>query len=137
MFSKSIIWSTVVAFLFFYFIPPLFYMGAEECLKEYTNPAKDISRDSYLFGILGVGVLLFSYAFVHIFQKWSHGIYSNKKGFTFGIWAALFTIISMSFINYATTDFAEAEYYALDSVYWLAMYTIGGVLVAFVSRKTS
>jgi hypothetical protein len=43
----------------------------------------------------------------------------------------------MSFISYATTDFAEAEYYALDSVYWLAMYTIGSVLVAFVSRKTS
>jgi hypothetical protein len=43
----------------------------------------------------------------------------------------------MSFIRYATTDFAKAEYYVLDSVYWLAMYTIGGVLVAFVCRKIS
>ena len=90
-----------------------------------------------MFGTLAVGVLIFSYACVHIFQKWSNGIYSNKKGFAFGIWATLLTMVSMSFIRYATTDFAEAEYYALDSVYWLAMYTLGGVLVAFVSRKTS
>tara|TARA_A100001015_G_scaffold207309_1_gene231825 strand:- start:50 stop:457 length:408 start_codon:yes stop_codon:yes gene_type:complete len=135
MFSKSIIWSTIVVSLFFYFVPPLFYTVADACLSEYViNP---IDRDSYYFGILGIGVLLFSYTFVRVFQKWSNGIYSNKKGFAFGIWATLFTIASMSFINYATTDFAEAEYYALDSVYWLAMYTIGGVLVAFVSRKTS
>jgi hypothetical protein len=108
---------------------------ADACLSEYViNP---IARDSYYFGILGIGVLLFSYTFVCVFQKWSNGIYSNKKGFAFGIWATLFTIASMSFISYATTDFAEAEYYALDSVYWLAMYTIGSVLVAFVSRKTS
>lgn len=135
MFSKSIIWSTIVVSLFFYFVPPLFYTVSDECLSEYViNP---IARDSYYFGILGIGVLLFSYTFVRVFQKWSNGIYSNKKGFAFGIWATLFTIASMSFISYATTDFAEAEYYALDSVYWLAMYTIGGVLVAFVSRKTS
>jgi hypothetical protein len=43
----------------------------------------------------------------------------------------------MSFIRYATTDFAKAEYYALGNVYWLAIYTIGGVLVAFVCRKKS
>jgi hypothetical protein len=137
MFSKSIIWSTVVAFLFFYFIPPLFYLGADECLKEYIDPSKNINRDPYMFGVLAVGVLVFSYAFVHLFQKWSNGIYSNKKGFTYGIWATLLTSVSMSFIRYATTDFAKAEYYVLDSVYWLAMYTIGGVLVAFVCRKTS
>lgn len=137
MFSKSIIWATIVAFLFFYLIPPLFYLGAEECLKEYIDSSKNISRDPYFFGILGIGVLLFSYAFVHIFQKWSNGIYSNKNGFLFGIWTTLFTIASMSFIRYATTDFAEAQYYVLDNVYWLAMYTIGGVLIAFVFRKTS
>ena len=120
-----------------FFQPPLFYLGADECLKEYIDPSKNINRDPYMFGVLAVGVLVFSYAFVHIFQKWSNGIYSNKKGFTYGIWATLLTSVSISFIRYATTDFAKAEYYVLDSVYWLAMYTIGGVLVAFVCRKTS
>ena len=32
-----------------------------------------------MFGELAVGVLVFSYAFVDIFQKWSNGIYSKKK----------------------------------------------------------
>jgi len=134
MFSKSIILATIAAFLFFYFVPPLFYSAADACLSKHV--INHIARDSYYFGILGIGVLLFSYTFVHIFQKWSNGIYSNENGFAFGIWATLFTTASMSFIRYATTDFAEAEYYALESVYWLAMYTIGGVLVAFVCRKT-
>jgi hypothetical protein len=67
MFSKSIIWSTVEAFLFFYFMPPLYYLGVDECLKEYVDKSKNINRDPYMFGVLSVGVLLFSYAFVHIF----------------------------------------------------------------------
>lgn len=72
MFSKSIIWSTIVVSLFFYFVPPLFYTVSDECLSEYViNP---IARDSYYFGILGIGVLLFSYTFVRVFQKWSNGI---------------------------------------------------------------
>ena len=69
MFSKSILWSTVVAFLFFYFTPPLFYLGADECLKEYIDPSKNINRDPYMLDVLAVGVLVFSYAFVHLFQK--------------------------------------------------------------------
>jgi len=134
MFSKSVVWATIVAFIFFYFVPILFYSAADACLSQHT--IFHIARDSYYFGILGIGVLLFSYTFVNIFQKWSNGIYSNKNGFAFGIWVTLFTTASMSFIRYATTDFAEAEYYTLDNVYWLAMHTIGGVLVAFVCRKT-
>ena len=133
MFSKSVVWATIVAFIFFYFVPILFYSAADACLSQHT--IFHIARDSYYFGILGIGVL-FSYTFVNIFQKWSNGIYSNKNGFAFGIWVTLFTTASMSFIRYATTDFAEAEYYTLDNVYWLAMHTIGGVLVAFVCRKT-
>jgi hypothetical protein len=100
MFSKSIIWSTVVAFLFFYFVPPLFYLGADECLKEYMDPSKDIARDPYMFGVLALGVLVFSYAFVHIFQKWSNGIYSNKKGFRF--WH-LGHIVDIRFYEFYTT----------------------------------
>lgn len=134
MFSKSVVWATIVAFIFFYFVPILFYSAADACLSQHA--IFHIARDSYYFGILGIGVLLFSYTFVNIFQKWSNGIYSNKNGFAFGIWVTLFTTASMSFIRYATTDFAEAEYYTLDNVYWLAMHTIGGVLVAFVCRKT-
>jgi len=121
-------------FYFFYFIPILFYSAANACLSQHA--IFHIAGDSYYFGILVIGVLLFSYTFVNIFQKWSNRIYSNKNGFTFGIWVTLFTTASMSFIRYATTDFAEAEYNTLDSVYWLAMHTIGGVLVAFVCRKT-
>ena len=134
MFSKSVVWATIVAFMFFYFVPLLFYSAADACLSEHV--INHIARDSYYFGILGIGVLLFSYTFVNIFQKWSNGIYSNKNGFAFGIWVTLFTTASMSFIRYSTTDFTEAEYYILDNVYCLAMDTIGGVLVAFVCRKT-
>ena len=119
--------------MFFYFVPLLFYSAADACLSEHI--LSQIARDSYYFGMLGIGVL-FSYTFVNIFQKWSNRIYSNKNGFAFGIWVTLFTTASMSFIRYGTTDFAEAEYNTLDSVYWLAMHTIGGVLVAFVCRKT-
>ncbi len=94
-------------------------------------------RTDIMPGILAVGVLLLSFAFVHIFQKWSGGVFSNKNGFIFGLWIALLEIISIGFIRYSTSDAFEALFYALDGIYWLAMYTIGGVLVAFVSRKTS
>lgn len=135
MFSKSIIWSTVVTFLFFYFVPAVFYAATTSCFEEYV--LIDIMRTDIMPGILAVGVLLLSFAFVHIFQKWSGGVFSNKNGFIFGLWIALLEIISIGFIRYSTSDAFEAPFYVLDGIYWLAMYTIGGVLVAFVSRKTS
>lgn len=135
MFSKSIIWSTIVAFLFFYFIPAGFYAVTTDCFEEYV--LIDIMRTEIMPGILAVGVLLLAYAFVRIFQKWAGGDFSNKNGFVFGLWIALLETISIGFIRYSTTDAFEAPFYALDSIYWLAMYVIGGVLVAIVSRKTS
>jgi len=135
MFSKSIIWSTVVTFLFFYFVPAVFYASTTSCFEKYV--LIDIMRTDIMSGILAVGVLLLSFAFVHIFQKWSGGVFSNKNGFIFGLWIALLEIISIGFIRYSTSDAYEAPFYALDGIYWIAMYTIGGVLVAFVSRKTS
>ena len=68
MFSKSIIWSTVVTFLFFYFVPAVFYAATTSCFEEYV--LIDIMRTDIMPGILAVGVLLLSFAFVHIFQKW-------------------------------------------------------------------
>lgn len=137
MFSKSILWSTLVVFLFFFVTPYFFYWATESCFQEYVRT--DISRpDAELnIGLLAIGVLLLSFAFVHIFQKWSGGIFSNQKGFIFGLWVALLEVVSIGFIRYATQDAFEAPYYVLDGIFWTAMYAIGGVLVAMVSRKTS
>ncbi|MGB0274146.1 MAG: hypothetical protein ACPF9U_02790 [Flavobacteriaceae bacterium] len=135
MFSKSILWSTLVAFLFFYFVPWGFYTLADACLQEYV--LIPTMRENIMPGVLAIGVLLMSFAFVHIFQKWSGGIFSNQKGFIFGLWVALLEVVSIGFIRYATQDAFEAPFYILDSIFWTAMYAIGGVLVAMVSRKTS
>jgi len=137
MLSKSILWSTLVAFLFFFITPYFFYWATESCFQEYVRI--DISRpDTELnIGLLAIGVLFLSFAFTNIFQKWSGGIYYNKRGFYFGLWVALLEVISIGFIRYATQDAFEVPYYILDSIYWTAMYAIGGVLVAMVSRKTS
>tara|TARA_B100000989_G_scaffold297437_1_gene283217 strand:- start:4164 stop:4325 length:162 start_codon:yes stop_codon:yes gene_type:complete len=53
------------------------------------------------------------------------------------LWIALLEIISIGFISYSTSNTFEAPFYALDGIYWLAIYTIGGFLVAFISRKTN
>ncbi|MBL19848.1 MAG: hypothetical protein CMC82_08540 [Flavobacteriaceae bacterium] len=53
------------------------------------------------------------------------------------MWIALLEIISIGFISYSTSNTFEAPFYALDGIYWLAIYTIGGFLVAFISRKTN
>ena len=87
MFSKSIVWSTLVVFLFFYFAPWGFYGVTAECFEEHT--ITNTMRENIFPGILALGVLLLSYAFVHIFHKWSGGVFSNKNGFIFGIWVAL------------------------------------------------
>ena len=137
MFSKSILWSTTVVFAFFFITPYFFYWATASCFQEYIRI--DISRpenDLHL-GLLAFGVLLLSYAFVHIFHKWSGGIFSNKNGFIFGLWASLLVVVSMSLIRYATQNAFEAPIYILDGIYWTAMYAVGGVLVAIVSRKTS
>ncbi len=63
MFSKSIIWSTVVTFLFFYFVPAVFYAATTSCFEEYV--LIDIMRTDIMPGILAVGVLLLSFAFVY------------------------------------------------------------------------
>ena len=137
MFSKSIIWPTLTAFIFFFIIPYLFYWATALCFQEYVQT--DISRpdNEIHLGLLALGVLLLSFAFVRIFQKWSGGIFSNHNGFIFGLWIALIEVISIGFIRYATQDAFEAPFYILDSIYWTAMYAVGGVLVAIVCRKTS
>jgi hypothetical protein len=135
MFSKSIFWSTLVAFLFFYMVPWGFYAAADECFSPYIE--EGVNRNPKYLGWLAVGVLILSYAFVRLFQRWSDGDYSNKNGFVFGFWMALFGAVSMSFIRYSTSEIAKAEYYILDGIYWIAMYVIGGFLVALISRKTS
>lgn len=134
MFSKSVVWSTLVAFLFFFFVPYAFYTGASECLNSHV--IIDISRDIYLLPQLALGVLILSYAFVRIFHQWSGGIFSNQNGFVFGLWIALFQVVAMGLIRHATTEAVSIPFYVLDSVYWAGMYAIGGVLVAMVCRKT-
>ena len=135
MFSKSIVWSILVVFLFFYFAPWGFYGVTAECFEEHT--ITNTMRENIFPGILALGVLLLSYAFVHIFHKWSGGVFSNKNGFIFGIWVTLLETVSISFIRYSTSDAYEAAFYILDATYWVAMYAIAGVLVALISRKTS
>lgn len=136
MFSKSIIWPTLVAFLFFFFVPYGFYGVTEECFNEHV--LINIARGAnIMLGALAVGVLIMSYAFVHIFQKWSGGIFSNTNGFIFGLWVSLLEVVAIGIIRFATTNANEAEFYVLDGIYWIGMYTVGGVLVALISRKTS
>ena len=135
MLSKSIFWSTLIAFLFFYMVPWGFYTAAEECLSAHIT--ESVARDPMLLGWLAVGVLILSYAFVRVFQKWSAGNYSNKNGFVFGLWVAFLIAIPMGFIQYSTSVIATVEYYILDGIYWTAMYAIAGFLVALISRKTS
>jgi hypothetical protein len=137
MFSKSILWSTVVAFLFFFFTPYLFYMASEACFQEYVRIDVSRSNTDFKLGHLALGVLLMSYAFVRLFQKWCGGIFSNHKGFVFGLWIALFASVAMGFIYYATQAAFKAPYYILDGIFWIGMYAVGGVLTAMVSRKTS
>ncbi len=135
MFSKSILLSTLVAFLYFYFVPWGFYTFAAECLQEYV--LIPTMRENIMPGVLAIGVLLMSFAFVHIFQRWSGGVYFNKRGFYFGFWFALFEAVAIGIIRYATTEIVAAQYYVLDGIFWTAMYSVGGVLVAIVFRKTS
>ena len=137
MLSKSILWSTVVAFLFFFFVPYVFYMATEACFQEYV--LNDISRlDAEIkIGHLALGVLFLSFAFVHLFHKWCVGVLSNRNGFVFGIWIAFFGNIAMGFIRYATTEAVSAPFYILDAIFWVGMYAVGGALVTLTSRKTS
>jgi len=135
MFSKSLRWSTLVVFLFFYFVPWGFYALTDACLQEYV--LIPTMRENIMPGVLAIGVLLMSYAFVHIFQKWSGGEYYNKRGFYFGLWFAFFEAVAIGTIRYAATEVVAAPYYVLDGIFWTAMYAVGGVLVAMVSRKTS
>lgn len=137
MFSKSIVWSSVVAFLFFFIVPYFFYWATEACFQEYV--VKDVNRpDTELkLGHLALGVLILSFAFVQLFYKWCSGIFSNRNGFIFGIWIALFANIGMGFIRYATTETVSAPFYILDGIFWVGMYAVGGALIALVSRKVS
>lgn len=135
MFSKSTVLPTLAAFMFFYFIPPIFYGASNACFKEYE--LIDTMRNDIFFSLLATGVLIMSFAFVQIFQKWSGGDFSNKNGFTFGIWIAVLYSVSESFIEYALQGIAKWEAYLLDAIYWIVMFAIGGVLIALVSRKTS
>ncbi len=135
MFTKSIFWSTLVAFLFFYMVPWGFYEATAVCFEPYV--LIDVERNPMYLGWLAVGVLILSYAFVRLFQRWSGGDYSNKNGFVFGFWMALFGAVSMRFIRYSTSEIAKAEFYILDGIYWIAMYVVGGFLIALISRKTS
>lgn len=137
MFSKSTIWSSLVVFVFFYIVPFLFFKAAEACFEEYI--IIDITRPDaeYKIGWLTLGILVMSYAFVLMFQKWSGGIFSNKKGFVFGLWVSLLVVVSMSLIRYATHSAFQAPFYILDGIFWTAMYAIGGVFAAIVSRTTS
>lgn len=137
MFSKSIVWPTLTVFLFFFITPYFFYWASEACFQEYV--LIDISRpdEELKLGLLALGVFLMSYAFVHLFKKWCSGEFSNKSGFIFGLWIALFYNVSMGFIRYATTETVEAPFYILDAIFWAAMYAVGGVLVATVSRITT
>ncbi len=137
MFSKSILWPTVVAFLFFFFVPYLFYTASEACFQEYVRINISRPNTEYKLGHLALGVFLMSYAFVRLFQKWSEGIYSNHNGFVFGLWIALFASVAMGLIYYATQAAFEAPYYILDGIFWIGMYAVGGVLTAMVSRKIS
>ena len=137
MFSKSFLWPTVVAFLFFFFVPYLFYTASEACFQEYVRINISRPNTEFKLGHLALGVFLMSYAFVRLFQKWSEGIYSNHNGFVFGLWIALFASVAMGLIYYATQAAFEAPYYILDGIFWIGMYAVGGVLTAMVSRKIS
>lgn len=70
MFSKSIIWPTAVVFLFFYIVPFLFFYATEACFEEYVLIDVNRPDSEFKIGLLTFGVLLMSYAFVHVFQKW-------------------------------------------------------------------
>lgn len=135
MFSKSIVWSTLAVFVFFYIAPWGFYAIADKCLQQHV--LIPTMRQDIMPGVLAIGVLLMSFAFVHIFQKWSGGVYYNKRGFYFGLWFAVFEVLAIGIIRYATTEVVAAQYYILDGVFWTAMYALGGVLTATVLRKTS
>ena len=137
MFSKSIIWSSIVAFLFFFFMPYLFYMASEACFQEYVRIDVSRSNTDFKLGYLALGVLLMSFAFVSLFHKWSGSVFSNHKGFVFGLWIALFANVAMGFIRYASTAAVSAPFYILDGIFWIGMYAVGGVLTAMVSRKVS
>ena len=137
MFSKSIIWPTAVVFLFFYIVPFLFFYATEACFEEYVLIDVNRPDSEFKIGLLTFGVLLMSYAFVHVFQKWSGGVFTNKNGFVFGLWVSLLLVISISLIRYATQAAFEAPFYILDGIFWISMYTIGGVVTAILSRKAS
>ena len=66
MFSKSTFWSTVVSFLFFYFITAAFFFATTGCFEEFV--LIDIMRTDIMPSILAVVVLLLSFAFLHIFR---------------------------------------------------------------------
>lgn len=95
MSSKSILWSTFVVFLFF-FCSLGFYTLADACLQEYV--LIPTTRKNIMPGVLAIGILLMSFAFVHIFRKWSGGEYYNKKGFYFGLWFALLEAVAIGTI---------------------------------------
>ena len=78
MFSKSTIWLTIVSFLFFYFIPADFYAVTTSCFEEFV--LIDIMWTDIIPSILAVGVLLLSFAFLHIFRYAQVESFAIKKG---------------------------------------------------------
>lgn len=127
MFSKNLLIATLVATLLFFGISFLWY---DIIMGDFYTQIEGVNRNPVLFPLIGLGMLIFSYAFCRLYQL----CYTSEKPITaqaiqFGVLIGLLYGVSYAIIQYATRNIPVKELFA-ESIFNFILPIIVAVVIS-------
>ncbi len=136
MFTKQIIWSTIVAtvsmFVLGYLIWGLALVGFAE-----AHIITDIMKDPPDMPMILLANLIGAFALSHLYKNWSRGNYSAGNGASFGLWIGIFAGLSFNLLWYATGEVMDLTGHLGDSVANIIYYAVIGAIIGSIFKATA
>ncbi len=123
--TQKLLICTLVAAVIIFVVDYLFYAVL---MADFFSSSH--MRETPNFGMLILGILVFSFFFCYIYPHGVEGDNQVMQGLRYGVTIALFTVVSFGLIQYAVFDVAPFNEYLVDMIYKIVQLGIVGIVVA-------